>query len=93
MIYDWIKDKRVRRKVLKMRENGDLMIVSSNSLDIYYLNATAKLILQLANGQMTVDNIKDSILEEFEIDEDTLREDLLVAIRDLQWKELLVLEA
>ncbi|MBS5346968.1 MAG: PqqD family protein [Megasphaera micronuciformis] len=93
MIYDWIKDKRVRRKVLKMRENGDLMIVNSNSLDIYYLNATAKLILQLANGQMTVDNIKDSILEEFEIDEDTLREDLLVAIRDLQWKELLVLEA
>ena len=93
MIYDWIQDKRVRRKVLKMRENGDLMIVNSNSLDIYYLNATAKLILQLANGQMTVDNIKDSILEEFEIDEDTLREDLLVAIRDLQWKELLVLEA
>jgi hypothetical protein len=93
VIYDWIKDKRVRRKVLKMRENGDLMIVNSNSLDIYYLNATAKLILQLANGQMTVDNIKDSILEEFEIDEDTLREDLLVAIRDLQWKELLVLEA
>ncbi|WP_390576690.1 PqqD family protein [Megasphaera massiliensis] len=93
VVYDWIKDKKPLNKALKSKDNQDLLIVCSSSLDIYYFNTTAALILKAANGKNTVDEIKKMFLMRFEVDESQLETDLVDTIRDLQWKNLIVLEA
>lgn len=92
MIYEWIRNKKLHNKALKARDNEDLLIVCSHSLEIYYLNPTAGLILKSANGKNTVDDIKTMFLERFDVDECELEMDLVDTIRDLQWKNLILLE-
>ena len=59
---------------------------------IYYLNSTAALFVELADGKTTVESIKNKFLEKYDVEEDELERDLIEVIRDLQWKKILTLE-
>ena len=58
MVYNWIKDKIPTLSIVKQRDNGDILIVCNNDLEILYFNQTSKDIISLINGTRTIDEIK-----------------------------------
>lgn len=93
MIYQWLKDKHPIKTIIKKRQNEDLLIVCGSSLEMYYLNKVASIILESMDGKNTVDDIKYVLLQQFDVTEKELEIDLIDTIRDLQWKRLAKLEA
>ena len=92
MIWDWMKDKKPLSIALKSRKEGELTIVASEELDICYLNPTASFLLDYCDGSMTMEGILDIFKKEYEVDENTLRNDLIDIVRYMQWKRILKLE-
>lgn len=92
MIYSSLKDKKPKIIALKMRPNDDMLIVNSDELEIFYLNGTSAFFLKRCDGYRSVEQIKNLMLEEFDVPENVLRKDLIGLIRDLQWKKLIMLE-
>ena len=92
MIYQWLKDKYPVKTIIKERKNKDILVVCGSTLEIYYLNKVASVVLESMNGKNTVDDIKQLLLRRFEVEERTLEHDLIDVIRDLQWKRLAKLE-
>ena len=92
MIFDWLQNKIPRVSLVKKRSNGEILIVSSESLSIYYLNSTAAMFIELSDGKSTVGDIKQKFLDRYNVDERELENDFIEMIRDLQWKKILTLE-
>lgn len=92
-VYEWMSLKKPIQIVIKCRQEGDFFIAYGKNLDISYLNKTSGLILSLCDGKNSVEDIKKHMLNRFDVDEESLEEDLVNIIRDLQWKQMLVLEA
>lgn len=79
------------RQYLKYRENGDFLIVSSYTLDIYYLNAVAKDFYLAIGPGKSIATLRDELLKEYDVDKETLSTDIARLVRELQWKNILVL--
>lgn len=92
MIFAWLENKIPRCSFVKKRMNDDVLIICAESLTIYYLNVTAALFIELADGKSTVGEIKDKFLARYDVDEQELENDFIEMIRDLQWKKILTLE-
>lgn len=92
IIYSWMEKKIPVGQILKCRKNGDFEIVYGNALEICYLNKTSSIILHLCDGNHSIGDIKEYLLNKFDADENALENDLVDIIRDLQWKRLVVLE-
>lgn len=92
VVYDFFKDKIPRVIALKTRENEDFLIAESDGLDIFYLNETAKNFLELCDGKRKIEEIKEMFLKDYVIDENSLEQDIVNLIRDLQWKNIIRLE-
>ena len=92
MIFEWIKDKVPVAAYVKKRMNEDILIICAETLSMYYLNATAAFFINSADGNATVNEIKDKFLQKYDVDEEALEVDLVDTIRDLQWKQILYLE-
>ncbi len=92
MIFEWIKDKVPVAAYVKKRMNEDILIICAETLSMYYLNATAAFFINSADGNTTVNEIKDKFLQKYDVDEEELEKDLVDMIRDLQWKQILYLE-
>ena len=92
MIFDLIKKKKVKKIYVKMREDGDFFVVTTQDLDIYYLNATGGFFLQLCNEKRTINEIFYEMLNVYEISHEQLRKDIVNLVRDLQWKKIIILE-
>ena len=92
MIWNWMKDKKPFSIALKSRKEGELKIVSSEELDICYLNPTASFFFDYCDGSMTMGNILDIIKQEYDVDENILKNDLIDIVRYMQWKRILKLE-
>ena len=54
-----------------------LLILSENEKVMYVLKGTAELICKMADGKKTVDEIIDGITEEFDVDRNTARKDVV----------------
>ena len=93
MIYEWMKNKRPRASFLKRRPNEDMLIIESKDLNIFYLNKTAAYFVSLSDGNHSIDDIKNKMLEKYDVSVEELENDLVETVRDLQWKSLIVLEA
>ena len=89
MIYTLLKDKYPKYIGIKKRENEDILIVESIDLEIFYLNETAKYIINLSNWKNTLEEIKNYLLN---VNEDDLKKDLVNSVRDLQWKKIIKLK-
>ena len=92
MIFSWLENKIPRVSFVKQRMNGDVLIVCADNLAIYYLNSTASFFIELADGKLTVGDIKKKFLARYDVDERELERDFVEMIRDLQWKKILTLE-
>lgn len=92
MIYKWMKNKCPHIKFLKKRFNGDMLIIESKDLNIYYLNKTAAFFVTLSDGSHSVGDIEQEMLQKYDVSKEELEFDLVETIRDLQWKSLIVLE-
>ena len=92
MIFAWLKNKIPHCTFVKSKLNDDVLIVCTNDLVMYYLNSTAAFFIELADGKLTVDEIKNKFLERYDVEEKELEKDLVDMIRDLQWKKILTLE-
>lgn len=76
---------------IKARENGDFLIVMGESLELQYLNETAKFIYSNFDGKNTVLDIYNLLLKEYEIEEDmkeNVKRDLINTLRDFQWQKI-----
>lgn len=92
MVFEWLKDKVPIATYVKKRMNDDILIVCAETLSMYYLNATAAFFLNSADGKSTVGDIKEKFLQKYDVDEHELEKDFVDMIRDLQWKQILILE-
>ncbi len=92
MIFDWLDGKVPQISFVKKRLNGDVLIICTDNLSIYYLNSTAAFFIELADGKATVGDIKSKFLARYAVDERELEKDFVEMIRDLQWKKILTLE-
>jgi hypothetical protein len=92
MIYEFSKNLRPFTKTLKIREEGEFLIASSDSLEICYLNPVAKDFFYLIDGERTVEEIIRELLDMYDTDMETLKKDILLLIRDLQWKDIIGLK-
>ena len=92
MIFAWLENKIPRVAFVKKRMNDDILIICAEDLTIYYLNATAAFFIELADGKLTVSEIKQRFLARYDVDERNLENDFVEMIRDLQWKKILTLE-
>ena len=91
MVYNWIKDKIPTLSIVKQRDNGDILIVCNNDLEILYFNQTSKDIISMINGTRTIDEIKRIMLSRYDVGEELLELDLIDVIRDMQWKKIVYL--
>lgn len=76
---------------IKERENEDFLIVMGESLELQYLNETAKFIYSNFDGKNTVLDIYNLLLKEYEIEEDMkddVKRDIVNTIRDFQWQKI-----
>lgn len=92
MIFEWIKSKIPHCIYVKKRLNDDILIVTSKDLIIYYLNPTAASFFNYVDGKSSINDIKKRFLNDFDVTESELEQDLINLVRDLQWKQLIVLE-
>lgn len=93
MIFEWLKKKIPVCSYIKKRSNSDdILIVCANNLSIYYFNSTATFFINEADGKKTIEDIEQKFLEEYDVDKSELEKDLVDMIRDLQWKQILILE-
>ena len=87
MIFAWLENKIPRVSFVKKRMNNDLLIICADNLTIYYLNSTAAFFIELADGKLTVSDIKQKFLARYDVDKCELERDFVEMIRDLQWKK------
>jgi len=92
MVYNLIKDVIPSMHHLKIREDGDFLIVSNHQLNIFFLDEVAKEFYLRANKDRTIEDIVDDLFEIYEVEKEILIDDIINLIRDLQWKRLLSLK-
>ena len=92
LVYNFLKNACPQKNCVKEKVNDDFLVVSAPDLSIYYLNETARLFYELIDGKSSIDSIVEALAAEYEVDRATLQEDIILLVRDLQWKKLLVLQ-
>lgn len=87
-IFDVMKNWKPLPNWRKKREDGEFLLLSDCNLTIHYLNSTARDIVELI-GNRTIQEICESMMEIYEVEENVIRRDVINTIRDLQWKHLI----
>lgn len=77
---------------IKLRKNNDFLILMSDNLEIQYLNEVAKDFYLFIDGKMKVKEIIEKMLDVYEVEKEILEKDIVHLIRDLQWKNLIILK-
>ena len=90
--YEFIKGYIPIKNALKTRENDSFLIISNQESNVYYLNGTAREIWDNIDGNKSIDDICSYLLSEYDVSREILERDLIVFVRDMQWKKLLRLK-
>lgn len=72
--------------------DGEFLVITNNNLVIYYLNETAKDFYILIDGCNTVEDIINKLSKLYDVEFDMIVNDIINLIRDLEWKQLLILK-
>lgn len=80
-------------KAVKMREEGDVLIVVGEDNRLLFLNEVAKDFLLLCDGQRRLQEIVNELGEIYDVEKNQLTDDLIDTIQDLQYKRILHMEA
>lgn len=91
LVFEKIKDLKPEQFYLKKRNETNFLIVSSPKSIIYYLGDLSREIYLECQGNNTIFEIYNKILNEYDVSEEVLQEDIVELIRDFQWKNIIVL--
>ena len=91
-IYDILSNLIPVQDFIKFRENGEFLILMSEKLEIQYLNEVAKDFYLLINGKRSLKEITEILLEMYDVERNILEKDICQLLRDLQWKNLIILK-
>ena len=92
IVWEWIKNKKLKDISLKKRREGNILIIYGETLEISYLNKIAAQIMELSNGSNTMSDIFDVLLKKYDVEENELKIDIITLVRELQWKRIIKLE-
>lgn len=87
-IYNSLKNWKPIPAWQKKRSDGDFLIIMNKKLEVHFLNSTARDIVELI-GNRTIQEICESMMEIYEVEENVIRRDVINTIRNLQWKHLI----
>lgn len=91
-VYTLIKEYIPIKDTLREKENGEFLILANKNSDIYYLNDMARVMYSLIDNKISIDDIYTKIKQEYEVNDNELKADIVDFIRDLQWKKLIRLK-
>lgn len=77
---------------LKKRIEGDILIVTSQENNFFFLNDIAKSFLLLCHNNNDVKTIINLLYKDYDIEYDILVNDVIDLIEDLQYKRIIYLE-
>ena len=80
-------------EVLKIREEGDILVAVNRQKKLFLLNEVAKDFFLLCDGQRRLKEIIDALGEIYDAEKIQLTDDIIDTIQDLQYKRLLRVEA
>lgn len=92
MIYELIKNYIPVRNHLKIREDEEFLLINSKKLNMFYLTETAKSFYMLIDGNRNIDFIVTELLNEYDVEKEILKKDILEFIRDMQWQNIILLK-
>jgi MoaA/NifB/PqqE/SkfB family radical SAM enzyme len=76
--------------VQKREEEKFLLLLPQNpNCSLIVLNEVARSIYELCNGSRTINHLLELLLQQFEVNQEILRKDLLICLRDLEQKGLI----
>ena len=70
--------------------DGEAIVITPEDSMLHTLNDTATFIWDRADGSRTLESIAEEMLQEFEVDADTLRRDALAFVEDAVRRKLLL---
>ena len=76
----------------KYKENGDILIVSTEDSDVLYLNETSKDFYLLCDDKRNIENIVNEMLLIYDISKEEIEGDIVSMVRDMQWSNILNLK-
>jgi len=79
-------------EVLKIREEGDILVAVNRQKKLFLLNEVAKDFFLLCDGQRQLKEIIDALCEIYDAEKIQLTDDIIDTIQDLQYKRLLRVE-
>lgn len=91
-------DKRILQLIpqctyLKRRKDSAYTIlISERNLEQVFLDNSSDYFLSQIDGTRTIEDIVNILEKEFDADRETIRNDFISFIRDLQWKRLIKLK-
>ena len=80
-------------EALKMREEGENLIVTGNKHELLFFNEVAKDFLLLCDGRRRLAEIVDALAEIYDAEKNLLTDDLIDTIQALQYKRIVRVEA
>ncbi len=83
-IYVLHRDMVPHQVFFKKRPDGDFWVVANKDSKIFYLNKIAIAVYEKIDGEKSIDELKNELLEEFEITEKKLEGELLSLLRNMQ---------
>ena len=92
IIKNIILKSKPQKQFLKVREESGVWLVTSNSMNLHFLNELAGKFLLLCSGDITVSDAIDIILLEYDVCRDVLENDIMDLISDLQHKRLIYID-
>ena len=77
---------------LKKSHEGSVVLVMNDEYTLSFLNETASIFLSLCNGQKNVSEILHEMHQEYDVDINTLEQDIIQLIQNLQKNRILYME-
>ena len=90
--YEQLKSYIPIKQALKIRPEGDMLIIANRNAEIYYLNGMAREIWGMLDGKISVEELCAKILSEYDAKPGEVEADIVSFIRDMQWKRLMRLK-
>lgn len=93
-MFDKFEDLYPVKNAVKIRRDGEFMLVMGTDAVIQYLNETAAFMYEHFDGMHTVGEVYDLMLTEYDISPEMFEEvkrDIVNTIRDLQWQRVVEL--
>ena len=72
--------------------DGELVVLNVDNGHYYGLNQTGALILQMAKEKATLDDVVDSLTEQYDVDADQLAQDVTAFVKEMEGHGMLRVE-